>query len=131
MFRQATLPPGWKKTGSDHDMWSYVEDERGLRRVAVFYKAAFYDRRADMHAENVPYSCASQFGYSGKEIPWDLLTVDETTDTLKCLVQVKSQYEESAAQSWGGPDDAVRIARITAELAKFPEFVAVPDSSGA
>lgn len=51
LFRQATLPEGWKKVGSDHDMWSYVEDATGKRRIAVFYKAAFYDRRAFMRAE--------------------------------------------------------------------------------
>jgi hypothetical protein len=46
LFRYATLPPGWKKQGSDHAMWSYVVDELGRRRVSIFYKAAFYDRDA-------------------------------------------------------------------------------------
>lgn len=53
LFRPATLPDGWTKQGSDHDMWSYVVDELGRRRVAVFYKAAFYDRRAFMRLESV------------------------------------------------------------------------------
>ncbi len=48
LFREATLPPGWKRQGSDHDMWSYIVDEKGRRRVMVFYKAAFYDRSAHM-----------------------------------------------------------------------------------
>jgi len=48
LFRPATLPDGWTKEGSDHDMWSYVVDELGRRRVGVFYKAAFHDRHADM-----------------------------------------------------------------------------------
>ena len=51
LFREATLPEGWKKEGSDHNMWSYVVDVEGNRRISVFYKAAFYDRRAFMHAE--------------------------------------------------------------------------------
>jgi hypothetical protein len=51
LFREATLPAGWSKQGSDHNMWSYVVDHHGRRRVAVFYKAAHYDRRADMHLE--------------------------------------------------------------------------------
>lgn len=46
LFYECTLPKGWKKEGSDHNMWSYVFDERGLRRVSVFYKAAFYGRSA-------------------------------------------------------------------------------------
>lgn len=48
LFREATMPHGWTKVGSDHDMWSYIEDKHGVRRVAVFYKAAFYDRCAFM-----------------------------------------------------------------------------------
>lgn len=48
LFREATLPDGWSKQGSDHDMWSYIVDADGVRRVAIFYKAAFYDRRAFM-----------------------------------------------------------------------------------
>jgi hypothetical protein len=46
LFVHVTLPQGWKKVGSDHDMWSYVQDVRGEDRIGVFYKAAFYDRRA-------------------------------------------------------------------------------------
>lgn len=46
LFVEVTLPIGWLKVGSDHSMWSYLEDERGLKRAAMFYKAAFYDRDA-------------------------------------------------------------------------------------
>jgi hypothetical protein len=49
LFRPATLPEGWKREGSDHSMGSYVVDPLGRRRVSVFYKAAFYDRRASMY----------------------------------------------------------------------------------
>lgn len=48
LFIHAELPPGWSKAPSDHDMWSHVLDEKGRKRVALFYKAAFYDRRASM-----------------------------------------------------------------------------------
>ena len=46
LFQFATLPEGWDRVGTDHDMWSTIEDENGVERVAIFYKAAFYDRRA-------------------------------------------------------------------------------------
>jgi hypothetical protein len=49
LFRAATLPDGWKRRGSDHAMWSYIDDEQGRERVAIFYKGAFYDRDAFMH----------------------------------------------------------------------------------
>lgn len=48
LFIHAELPAGWSKAPSDHDMWSYVLDDKGRKRVSVFYKAAFYDRRARM-----------------------------------------------------------------------------------
>lgn len=48
LFAPATLPAGWRKEASDHAMWSYIKDEKGRTRAAVFYKAAFYDREAHM-----------------------------------------------------------------------------------
>lgn len=49
LFVAVTLPDGWKKERTDHSMWSHVVDERGRRRCQVFYKAAFYDRKAALH----------------------------------------------------------------------------------
>lgn len=51
LFRDATLPPGWSKQASpDHHMYSHLIDDKGRRRAQIFYKAAFYDRDANMHA---------------------------------------------------------------------------------
>ena len=30
----------WKREGSSHAMWSYINDELGRERVAIFYKSA-------------------------------------------------------------------------------------------
>ena len=48
LFRAASLPDGWSKRATDHDMWSEIVDEHGTVRVSMFYKAAFYDRRAHL-----------------------------------------------------------------------------------
>ena len=49
LFREATLPEGWTLVPAEgHSMWNYVVDDKGNRQVAIFYKAAFYDRRAHM-----------------------------------------------------------------------------------
>jgi hypothetical protein len=49
LFRHARLPPGWSRAPSpDTPYWTYLLDEQGEQRVAIFYKAAFYDRRAFM-----------------------------------------------------------------------------------
>jgi hypothetical protein len=48
LFTPTMLPEGWKREGTDHSMHSNVVDPLGRTRVSVFYKAAFYDRRAGM-----------------------------------------------------------------------------------
>jgi hypothetical protein len=49
IFRESRSPEGWTRRAADnHAMWSYIVDEHGVDRVAIFYKAAFYDRRAFM-----------------------------------------------------------------------------------
>lgn len=46
LFREAILPPGWKKLPTDHAMWSKLVDEKGRGRAMIFYKSAFYDTSA-------------------------------------------------------------------------------------
>lgn len=46
LFVFVTLPDGWKKELTDHDMWSRLIDDKGRVRANIFYKAASYDRRA-------------------------------------------------------------------------------------
>lgn len=46
VFQEATLPKGWTRKATDHDMWSEILDENGGKRVSVFYNAAFYHRSA-------------------------------------------------------------------------------------
>lgn len=48
IFQHVELPQGWKKQPTDHSMWSDLVDEKGRKRGAIFYKAAFYDRLASM-----------------------------------------------------------------------------------
>jgi hypothetical protein len=51
LFRDVTLPPGWRKVPTEHAMWSHLLDDRGRVRAKIFYKAAFYDQRADVRIE--------------------------------------------------------------------------------
>lgn len=48
LFWRVNLPEGWKKVPTDHSMWSHLVDGQGRPRASIFYKAAFYDRRAHM-----------------------------------------------------------------------------------
>ena len=70
MFMPATLPPGWKREGGDHAMWSYIVDEHGRQRVAIFYKAAFYDRRAFMRLNSLGGYVTEHVEY-GKPLVFD------------------------------------------------------------
>ena len=84
MFVHATLPPGWAREGSDHAMWSYITDERGVRRVSIFYKAAFYDRSAHASIERPGYAFTTEAIYGDGPAklpePWDVLTAEERAD---------------------------------------------------
>jgi len=48
LFIEAQLPEGWEKKSAEHSMWSYLLDDKGRKRAAIFYKAAFYDRSSHM-----------------------------------------------------------------------------------
>lgn len=48
VFVSGRLPPGWAKRATEHSMHSEVLDEQGRIRGMIFYKAAFYDRHADL-----------------------------------------------------------------------------------
>lgn len=85
LFCEATLPEGWTREGTEHSMWTTINDERGIPRVAIFYKAAFYDRAAFMRLENVGKKLTSLFIYSDKPAEPDLskaYTADELSDAL-------------------------------------------------
>jgi hypothetical protein len=127
LFRPATLPDGWTKEGSDHDMWSHVVDGLGRRRVGIFYKAAFYDRCADMHLINL-------LGYvagcvrEGKPIVTDGVWATRENVAAE-LRNAAGQAGESVA-NWEriagerGPDEtsAKYVAQYTAERDEYAEL---------
>lgn len=48
IFVHVKLPAGWEKRRTNHSMWSDLVDDKGRKRAAIFYKAAFYDRSAHL-----------------------------------------------------------------------------------
>lgn len=129
LFRPATLPDGWKREGSDHSMGSYVVDQLGRRRVSVFYKAAFYDRKADMHMVSLShyvYSCV----YDGKPIVTDDVWATREAVRDACLAHAKSA--EESIEVWSGSADrdgsdemsSKYVAEYTAERDKYEALAA-------
>ncbi len=47
LFVGVTAPAGWELKPTEHSMWSDIIDADGKKCGEVFYKAAFYDRRAE------------------------------------------------------------------------------------
>lgn len=122
LFRPAQLPDGWRKEGSDHDMWSYVLDEKGRRRVAVFYKAAFYDRDSFAHMVR-PTSRLDDLIYGDSEPATvaldDLLTADLAIDYLAQELVENGRRLDSWAK--GEPEYVARHERIRRLLDTLPE----------
>ncbi|CPT66581.1 Uncharacterised protein [Mycobacteroides abscessus subsp. abscessus] len=82
LFVCATLPEGWSRKGSEHAMHSTIVDDRGVERVSVFYKAAFYDRRASMSVITDPggnLGSNAIYGDAAVALPdeWSVLTTEE------------------------------------------------------
>jgi len=51
LFLEVTLPEGWRKVATNHDMWSDLYDDLDRVRARMFYKASWYDRNAHMSVE--------------------------------------------------------------------------------
>ena len=112
MFREATLPDGWKREGSEHAMWSYIVDERGVRRVSIFYKAAFYDRDAFMGIINVGGDAATHWIYGDEKKPWlnPALTASELADAKRSAERYLKEAEDYPSR-----EDRVPRARTLVE----------------
>jgi len=87
---EAKLPAGWQKVPTDHSMWVDVVDEKGRKRLIVFYKAAFYDRSAHMYycgrfSFSKDYSDDYNYRQKSRFVVRDGRTVIFATDTMPCV----------------------------------------------
>lgn len=98
LFRHAILPNGWSRKADGHAMWSNIVDERGIERVSIFYKAAFYDRRASASLVNVGRSVAQKAIYGDGEpsISWDVLTEQERAAARRGLDDYLAAFDRSS-----------------------------------
>lgn len=95
LFVHAEMPEGWTKQAADGAFWSYLVDERGVKRAAIFYKAAFYDRKASMTLTKPGYELVTEviYGEGPVELPelWSVLTDDERKQGAEAI----ALYEEN------------------------------------
>lgn len=118
LFMHATLPEGWSRNGTDHSMHSDIVDERGIARIGIFYKAAYYDRCASMHIINVGRDIASKHVYEGDDLDahsvWPILTEEERQQCIAGLedyVAMHAQHPDIWVQQ--GPAAAAFLATLT------------------
>jgi hypothetical protein len=128
LFQYATLPEGWTKRAAvnGHSMWSYVLDKLGRRRISVFYKAAFYDRRARMNVVS-----ASGYVDHCVESGSHVITDDTWATTAAVLAAAREgadQYTrwEKRAREYG--DASEETAKRQAYEALIARFEAVTEA---
>ncbi|AHH98298.1 hypothetical protein [Kutzneria albida] len=92
LFQYARLPAGWSKQSNGHGVWSDIIDEHGRKRCAVFYKAAFYDRRASLRIISL-----QSYAWSTCKDGQPLL-LDGTWATLDALINVLKLLERQEAE---------------------------------
>jgi len=122
ILRRAVLPDGWKKVPTRHPMWSDLQDEKGRIRANIFYKAAFYDRKAHIRA-----------------VPRYVVDLDLLGTSGKCLARVKDKdavlfetpvfeqepYPDPGSPAWGTFKDCMKLANEAASAwldANYPEW---------
>jgi len=110
MFRPATLPQGWARQRSDHDMWSFLVDQHGRRRVAIFYKAAFYDRSAFMRLVSRREYLGSVLGEGAA-----LVLDDEWLPTSTAIAVLAELRERASADAVEGDNFAERETTMGSE----------------
>lgn len=108
LFTQVELPEGWSREGSDHAMWSYIVDERKRRRVSVFYKAAFYDRRAEAHIEAQPKTAPQEAAIArlyeeGHGFPDSQVDMSMDGDVLVLVARPLEKGDDGRPIRLGGP----------------------------
>lgn len=80
IFTHVELPEGWKVVPTSHSMHNDILDEKGRKRASYFYKAAFYDRDAQMYPPLCRYR--TQFGpnhsYGSEVTMCEIVVMDNT-----------------------------------------------------
>jgi hypothetical protein len=106
LFTEVLLPEGVQIQSSDHPMWSYLVDSAGQKRAGIFYKAAYYDRRAKI-SPLCRYSIRSVTIPSFEDDPnvsWgdqqiQEQVIDETTDSVVFQTALYSRAENLKSDS--------------------------------
>ena len=123
LFQYVQFPEGWKKEGTDHDMWSYLVDAKGNRRASIFYKAAFYDRDAFFHVER-RFSMSTDYERKQKE---NILVVEvrDGEKVIYATTPINMPAQEKGSAYWRAVDKIQAQADIDAKrwlVERYPNW---------
>lgn len=110
MFQYVELPSSWKLQPTDHSMWSDLLDDKGRKRAAIFYKAAFYARSARLSL-SVRYSCCRDYDKQDSDnvavaSVYDGSKILYTTEPIELPAEKTTEYydvgdsADKAARQW-------------------------------
>lgn len=124
LFRHVTIPEGWTKSATEHSMWSEITDAFGRSRVSIFYKAAFYDRRAFCRVTDL-----REYVYKAVEHNARLVFDDRwaTREAVIALLVDAIEWKDREIAGWRARpfDDGVAeiIHEITEHRAQYQVFL--------
>jgi len=105
IFVEVEFPKGWRKKPADHSMWSELVDDKGRKRGAIFYKAAFYDRSARVHLER-RFGVTSDYGK-----PMETIFVSDACGLVKQMCPPMDAAEWKDRETATKRSDALDEAR--------------------
>jgi len=105
IFISVQFPEGWSKKPTEHSMWSDLIDDKGRGRGGIFYKAAFYDRSANLKLQP-RFSFRQDYDQEDcvQYLVLDAGTTIFKTDKIEC-----EKYSEGY---WKATDDAQKNSEI-------------------
>lgn len=115
LFYKANLPPGWSIRPTEHSMNSDLVDSQACNRAGIFYKAAFYDRNADVTL-TMRYGVSAQ--YEGADFETGTLC-ERVVDSKTAAVLFESKFvprKDFKAQ------DVIRTEAEAFLLERFPDY---------
>jgi hypothetical protein len=123
LFIGVTAPAGWQLRPTSHSMHSEIVDDKGRVRGGVFYKAAFYDRKASFHL-NTRYCADTEYepanGRKWDECSSRAVVKDQSTgETL-----LACEWQKNSARDYT-KSDADRAKCVAHLDQNFPDWTNV------
>lgn len=106
IFISAVFPAGWTLKATNHSMYSDLLDDKGRVRGGVFYKAAFYDRKARMHGLKTryrierPWDDTPMFTFTAQDFDGSVLFASEEVPQREGFPAVKQDAAENSCKDW-------------------------------